>query len=446
MLVEIGGLLALYMHPGEMTGDRMAQLLVALLIVVTNLQMDLGLGKLTALMWIDYFNLIQMALLIAAVIEGLIVHHYFTTQREHFAIHLDNVFRFLFPFIIYPFVTGGVVIWGAYQDATPFIVMIALGLPFFTILMFVMVKWNYGARYRWTKRCIAAVQLIERGAEDPRYESAMFELFRAVDLDASGALDPKELRELLKLLYPDAPRRAISDAIAIARTFFTSDGDLDDDSFVDALSAIDERLHDRLGSWSKHKLPPRDALSLSGASYALQSLGPSFGPAPSAACSAGGIKKKVFLEEERQEHRQMPRPETMPNPSSTRAAGGTPLQARRPSSEILAEIGEPVHEPVALVAPWRESLAEAPVAGATWDRRESPTIQAADTIRAFARDEEVEEKLDSPHTVPATLITRAHNDAVQREAEAAKRRRRRHDSASHTDPKKQELYATSLNF
>ena len=53
MLVEIGGLLALYMHPGEMTGDRMAQLLVALLIVVTNLQMDLGLGKLTALMWID---------------------------------------------------------------------------------------------------------------------------------------------------------------------------------------------------------------------------------------------------------------------------------------------------------------------------------------------------------------------------------------------------------
>ena len=53
MLVVMGVLLTLYMHPGDMTGDRLGQLIVALLIIVTNMQMDLGLGKLTSIMWLE---------------------------------------------------------------------------------------------------------------------------------------------------------------------------------------------------------------------------------------------------------------------------------------------------------------------------------------------------------------------------------------------------------
>jgi hypothetical protein len=54
LLVVGGGLVALFLHPGEMPGDRIAQLLVSLLIIVTNLQIDFGLGHVTSIMWMDY--------------------------------------------------------------------------------------------------------------------------------------------------------------------------------------------------------------------------------------------------------------------------------------------------------------------------------------------------------------------------------------------------------
>ena len=56
LLVTAGGLLALLMSPGELLGDRCAQLLVAVLIVITTLQTDLGLGNLSYLIWVDYFS------------------------------------------------------------------------------------------------------------------------------------------------------------------------------------------------------------------------------------------------------------------------------------------------------------------------------------------------------------------------------------------------------
>ena len=43
----------LWLHPEEMMGDRLAAILVAMLIVVTSLQSDLGLGKLSYLIWVD---------------------------------------------------------------------------------------------------------------------------------------------------------------------------------------------------------------------------------------------------------------------------------------------------------------------------------------------------------------------------------------------------------
>ena len=47
LLVTAGGLMALLMHHGELIGDRCAQLLVAVLIIITALQIDLGLGNLS---------------------------------------------------------------------------------------------------------------------------------------------------------------------------------------------------------------------------------------------------------------------------------------------------------------------------------------------------------------------------------------------------------------
>ena len=43
-------------------GDRCAVLFIAFLILITNMQVDLGLGALTQLLWIDIFNIIQVCI------------------------------------------------------------------------------------------------------------------------------------------------------------------------------------------------------------------------------------------------------------------------------------------------------------------------------------------------------------------------------------------------
>ena len=53
VFVTYGGLMALMMQADEMMGDRCAWLVVAVLIVVTALQMDLGLGNLSYLIWVE---------------------------------------------------------------------------------------------------------------------------------------------------------------------------------------------------------------------------------------------------------------------------------------------------------------------------------------------------------------------------------------------------------
>ena len=59
-----GGLLALWLHPTEYAGDRSAWIVVAVLIVMTFLQADLGLGKLYYLIWVDLLNLMFVFILV----------------------------------------------------------------------------------------------------------------------------------------------------------------------------------------------------------------------------------------------------------------------------------------------------------------------------------------------------------------------------------------------
>jgi hypothetical protein len=79
VIVAYGGMLSLYMHPAEHTGDRGALVLVAALIIITAMQTDKGLGTLTYLIWFDYFSLMLICLLALALIETMVVHQLYTT-------------------------------------------------------------------------------------------------------------------------------------------------------------------------------------------------------------------------------------------------------------------------------------------------------------------------------------------------------------------------------
>ena len=81
--------MALLMQPGELLGDRCAQLLVAILIVITTLQNDIGLGNLSYLIWVDFFNLMQLMVLLIALAQALLyIVRYMVQYIAHYsAVH-----------------------------------------------------------------------------------------------------------------------------------------------------------------------------------------------------------------------------------------------------------------------------------------------------------------------------------------------------------------------
>jgi len=119
VLVVVGSLVcAMLMNPEELVGDRFAVLFIAFLILVTNMQTDLGIGKVSALLWIDCFNLIQLAMVLVAVGESLYVHYYFKTNRPALAVNLDQVLRKAIILGLYPITTLSTALWGVEQYAT----------------------------------------------------------------------------------------------------------------------------------------------------------------------------------------------------------------------------------------------------------------------------------------------------------------------------------------
>ncbi|KAL3894370.1 MAG: hypothetical protein SGPRY_013829, partial [Prymnesium sp.] len=72
IMVVYAGLCAPFLDVADHTGDRVALILVSALIVVVSFQTDFGLGKISYLMWFDYFNLMQMGVLaLALLVSGL---------------------------------------------------------------------------------------------------------------------------------------------------------------------------------------------------------------------------------------------------------------------------------------------------------------------------------------------------------------------------------------
>mmetsp|Transcript_14315 Transcript_14315/g.42586 ORF Transcript_14315/g.42586 Transcript_14315/m.42586 type:complete len:269 (+) Transcript_14315:224-1030(+) len=104
--VVLGSLLtAGYLHPEEHIGDRCAVLFIAFLILITNMQTDLGLGRLSALLWLDIFNLVQLMLVLVACAETILVHNLLKRQEDLLATSIDFASRHVFIWGIYPVVT-----------------------------------------------------------------------------------------------------------------------------------------------------------------------------------------------------------------------------------------------------------------------------------------------------------------------------------------------------
>jgi len=244
-IIVIGGSIAtaLLMHPGEHTGDREAVLFIAFLISVTNIQTtETGMGKVTSMLWIDIFNIVQLLLSLVAVIQTIIVHYLITTNRDAVAVHLDNACKVTLP-VLYVGLTGAMFLIATSEfDQVKYDTAVALIATLSTcaIPATLFLAWLRATKFdRDRRRSVAVLRTVGiHGGK--RSEDAITQFFNCFDLDSNGTLDKDELRALLEYLNPGATSKDLSTSMQFLRSYEdTTSGELNAKDFTDALRDLE---------------------------------------------------------------------------------------------------------------------------------------------------------------------------------------------------------------
>lgn len=231
LLCTAGGLSALMMQPGELLGDRCALIVVAVLITLTAIQMDIGLGNLSYLIWVDWFNLLQLIVLLFALMQTMVLHRLEHAKCSDLVIVFDKVFRVFIPFCLYPCSTTGMILIGLHYHAIGYI-LIAFGFLGTGIVgTWWANKLLKAADVAQGKAVLQARQMHD-GMADEEYFACIESLFTTFDLDCGGELDVRETRNLFNKMFPDAPRTLVGDAMMEVNKYIGGDETLDEASFI----------------------------------------------------------------------------------------------------------------------------------------------------------------------------------------------------------------------
>ncbi|KOO30825.1 hypothetical protein Ctob_016325, partial [Chrysochromulina tobinii] len=214
IIIVFGSLLtAIFMHAEEHSGDRAAVLYIAFLISLTNMATtDLGLGKVSQLLWYDLFNLSQLVLSLIAVAETMVVHLLYKQNQATLATHIDSVCRQTLP-ALYIGETMGIFIYGVGRGREIYSI---LGFAIMAIFLVTMIPatlffvWlRQGRVARWQAKCLKDLKNSKHEDGD-EYDMKAGRVFHAFDFDQSGELDTDELRDLFAALHPKICRDDLS--------------------------------------------------------------------------------------------------------------------------------------------------------------------------------------------------------------------------------------------
>ena len=238
LLLCLGGMLAMYMHPAQHTGDRCAQILVAGLTVMFNLKEDLGLGKVNYLLWIDAHNLMLMILLIVVLVETMIVHYYFQTGREFLAITIDRVSREAIIFMVYPLLVIGM-ICTAFESIAAFGYVLLVAVPVLSVPAIILLIM-YAEKSRKQRRVDNLAKLGTSRATDEGYRELLTRTFKLFDKNHSNFIEANEMRILLEAIHPEIKRKHLTLAMVEVRRIYFSGNKISLDDFLDSLEDIRE--------------------------------------------------------------------------------------------------------------------------------------------------------------------------------------------------------------
>ena len=242
ILIVCSGLLSLLVHPQDHTGDRIAHIMVAALIVVVNYQVDLNIGKLQYLIWWDTFTLTQLMILLIALGETIYVHYLCTKHKENHAVVTDKNMYFTLQFGAYPILTMALGVMGASdEDDVPILIII------FGLLLVGGTAMAIVLRRKRLKELATIRHLEELRATDKddteKYKQALHRTFHDFDVDEDSSLTYDETRKLMRALFPNAEPSKFTTALQSFRRFFeVGEDSLPFESFCEGLEGAIELL------------------------------------------------------------------------------------------------------------------------------------------------------------------------------------------------------------
>ena len=197
IIVVYTGLLSMYLSASDHTGDRIAAVMVSILILMVNFQSDLGIGKITYLVWWDVFNLISMGVLALVLIEALWEHTLITSDQEAKCLIVNQVLRIAFIWAVYPCVLIWLLLYGLQGISTPIGWIVLLGGNLCTAAVSVYYYRKLSRGNQLDRDAVIAKLQSARLSDAEEMEAALTDAFITFDLDNSGRLDIDEVRDLL---------------------------------------------------------------------------------------------------------------------------------------------------------------------------------------------------------------------------------------------------------
>ncbi len=220
VLIVYIGLSSVFLSAQDHSGDRAALLSVSILICMTNLAADHGLGKLRYSTWFDIFNIVQLGMQVLALFEGYVEHQLLWKGHEAESLILNSLWRWFALAGLYPLLILSVLIWGS-GSRTAGITLFSVGFTLITTITVVAFRRRLiQGRHLRSK---LAKDLSETDSHDPLFPGCLARAFKAYDLDGSGELDMTEVRTLLDAMF-GKDKAVFTAALQLARRNATATG------------------------------------------------------------------------------------------------------------------------------------------------------------------------------------------------------------------------------
>ena len=183
-------------------------------------------------MWTDYLRLGEFVLLILGLGENVIVHQLIRRNLGEEAARLDRVARFVLPFCLYPLFVSAMVLLGlGYQLAAAGVIVFGCLALLLGSLIYMKCQRDMVERER--RKLIKAVGPLDLATDDAA--PLLEQVFDAFDDDKSGAIDARELNNVLRRLFPRLSRQQ---RIQTMSEMEMRDHALLKDDFVEALQNL----------------------------------------------------------------------------------------------------------------------------------------------------------------------------------------------------------------